>query len=933
VDQAFTVSVSSSSAATETYTRFSFLFTASGSTTTIEFEPTGTATYYGPVIDSVSVVPASGIFGGPIKTSASYIFTVAQGAQATDSIQLTNTDNVLHLANLTVLNPHSDLIVSFADPTVTLAAGETTDIPLAIDAESAAVGSYNDLLIQVTADDGSTLVANLTIYVVAAGTPSLPDLAVSAKGISSTTNADGSVTLTADVHNQGTAPATSVDVDFHDFGTSVGTTTLSQIVAGGDSSASITLPTPVSGDHMIRVVVDPSGTIQELDKTNNEASKIITISASGPATGSILVRGDLPSAVCPSELFAVSGQAVYDITVGGVSNTDYPVKGAPVEITAGSTQYGGMYTDSGGNFLRPLLAPTLAGVYPITMTVTDTTLSGTGNFVVQVLDESKCQGGQAIPIWWPCCGYPPDKTDWKYVWNALKGLWELICPDNNCLPIESQNVYIHSPDIAFLPTHPDRYTDVTIGALIHYDTTSSALTSGQVQVDTYVTAPGASKTEVSQQVLDSIPAGGSSSVFANWQVPVAGIYIVEVDATPLQLAENTQDNDATRAIIVGPYTSGQGVIDGQVSNMTGGVGGVLIQVAGANGTVASTVTDDTGFYLVQSVPVGDYQVTAATQTQAASVADQSVTNVDFALTQPTDTTPPVITPSVSGALGNDGWYIGNVTVSWSVVDNESSVSSKSGCDTATVSTDTTGVTFTCSATSGGGTASQSVTVQRDATPPTISASASPAANGNGWSDTPVTVSFTCNDATSGVLNCASPQVLNEGADQSVSGTATDTAGNSATSQVTGINVDLTPPVVGVTGVTNGSLYTLGAVPVAGCTTTDALSGVGAEATLSVTGGNSDDTGTFTASCSGGLDNAGNPGAASITYQVNAPVAGDLNGDGVVNCADLDIVKASFGKSTGQAGFDPRADVNHDGVVNILDLSFVARLVPAGTSCN
>ena len=65
----------------------------------------------------------------------------------------------------------------------------------------------------------------------------------------------------------------------------------------------------------------------------------------------------------------------------------------------------------------------------------------------------------------------------------------------------------------------------------------------------------------------------------------------------------------------------------------------------------------------------------------------------------------------------------------------------------------------------------------------------------------------------------------------------------------------------------------------------------------------------------------------------AVLVGDLNGDGIVNCADLTIIKASFGKRVGQTGFDIRADVNGDGVVNILDLSTEARLMPAGTSCN
>jgi Bacterial Ig-like domain (group 3)/Dockerin type I domain len=74
-------------------------------------------------------------------------------------------------------------------------------------------------------------------------------------------------------------------------------------------------------------------------------------------------------------------------------------------------------------------------------------------------------------------------------------------------------------------------------------------------------------------------------------------------------------------------------------------------------------------------------------------------------------------------------------------------------------------------------------------------------------------------------------------------------------------------------------------------------------------------------------------SAVATVKVNVKtLPGDLNGSGAVSCADLAIVKASFGKKTGQPGFDPRADVNGDGIVNILDLSAVARQLPAGTVC-
>ncbi len=50
---------------------------------------------------------------------------------------------------------------------------------------------------------------------------------------------------------------------------------------------------------------------------------------------------------------------------------------------------------------------------------------------------------------------------------------------------------------------------------------------------------------------------------------------------------------------------------------------------------------------------------------------------------------------------------------------ESPITSTSGCAAVTMSTDTGGVTYTCEATSAGGTVSASVTVKRDATDPVI----------------------------------------------------------------------------------------------------------------------------------------------------------------------------------------------------------------------
>jgi hypothetical protein len=89
-----------------------------------------------------------------------------------------------------------------------------------------------------------------------------------------------------------------------------------------------------------------------------------------------------------------------------------------------------------------------------------------------------------------------------------------------------------------------------------------------------------------------------------------------------------------------------------------------------------------------------------------------------------DITPPVVNATIHGVAGANGWYRSDVTVSWQVTDPESAVTTM-GCDTRIVTTDTQGVTFTCSAESGGGVTTEVVTIKRDATLPILACSVSP----------------------------------------------------------------------------------------------------------------------------------------------------------------------------------------------------------------
>jgi Thrombospondin type 3 repeat len=160
-----------------------------------------------------------------------------------------------------------------------------------------------------------------------------------------------------------------------------------------------------------------------------------------------------------------------------------------------------------------------------------------------------------------------------------------------------------------------------------------------------------------------------------------------------------------------------------------------------------------------------------------------------------DTTPPTISPNVSGTLGNNSWYTSDVTVSWTVTDDNPVTTT--GCGATTITSDTAGTTLTCSATdAAGNTSSESVTIKRDATAPVIVGSPSPGANSIGWNNTSVSVNYTCADGMSGVASCGPDDTLsNEGANQSSTGTAVDNAGNSAIAIVNGINIDMTAPTI------------------------------------------------------------------------------------------------------------------------------------------
>jgi hypothetical protein len=269
---------------------------------------------------------------------------------------------------------------------------------------------------------------------------------------------------------------------------------------------------------------------------------------------------------------------------------------------------------------------------------------------------------------------------------------------------------------------------------------------------------------------------------------------------------------------------------------------VQVSADGANQTITRTATDDAG--------------NSATATTVVNI----------------DRTAPVVTATRPVANAS-GWTNGDVVVTFTCSDAVSGMAACSG--PVTVSAEGANQVVTGTATDvAGNTATTTTSVSLDKTRPVITATVVGTKNSVGWYRGAVTIHYTCSDNLSGIATCpADVQVGADGANQTVTGTATDRAGNRADVSVTGLNIDRTAPAVTVIGGVNGSVYPLDKMPAVSCQTTDATSGVATKATPSVI---RDTRGGYTATCSGGADIAGNTAPAkTITYTVT-PTASTMS---------------------------------------------------------
>jgi hypothetical protein len=517
------------------------------------------------------------------------------------------------------------------------------------------VGDPSALSTTVMVDGDYTLHANF----VSDDAAELPDLAISADDIRllSYDASDGTITIDAAIHNVGTATASAVTVHFYEFNTLLFEAEVAEIPAGDMHSVTITIPMPAAGERLIRVVLDPFDTIEELNETNNEATRILLVDT-GITEGNIRITGSVPFSVCRGSSFSVTGTAVYDLYVDGVRYTDYAVKGGIVEMTVIGPDgeewlYTGNHTNIHGIFSQAIQAPGTLGIYRLLITVTDNTFVGKCELVLEVKECSISnppppppphyfEGGNGpgpVGDWVPRIpdipgNGPGPTTKWDWVWSTTP-------PPN----VPASDVYVYSEDIHFSITNPDIGQAITIFAEIHYWAQSTDLVAYNVPINIYATYPGEDKIKIGETLIDEFTVGwpdfGSQYVFTTWVNDREGIYIIEVEVDPSYSEQNMLNNAATRAIIVGDLEYPWGAIEGHVREALGGVDDVIMDLYSVDHAILieSRVTNNGGYYLFTNLPAGTYQVhirvpdgyVADAQTKPAEVVARSITTVNFFL--------------------------------------------------------------------------------------------------------------------------------------------------------------------------------------------------------------------------------------------------------------------------------------------------------------
>jgi hypothetical protein len=238
--------------------------------------------------------------------------------------------------------------------------------------------------------------------------------------------------------------------------------------------------------------------------------------------------------------------------------------------------------------------------------------------------------------------------------------------------------------------------------------------------------------------------------------------------------------------------------------------------------------DDNGPATITCSPASGSAFSNGSTTVACTASDRAGNSTTRSFTVSVAIVP-TVTPIVTGPLGQDGWYVGTVTVEWNVFVAPGGLPLRTNtCSKRTVLHDSAAYTVACVASNPAGATVGTVIIRKDTTAPAILPVA-PTARTYAPGEV-VPINYECADAVSGIASCTASQsgMLNTAQMGSYPFivTAVDRAGNQTVRTITYTVNSGTSVTIGAMSIPYGTSTTLSAVlrgasgaPLAGKTVT------------------------------------------------------------------------------------------------------------------